>query len=138
MAAEIGNNYAEKWTVEEARALAKKALSVISDDCFYLSEVAVACDSYRDVFEYLLKKFPDDREVFSTIKRMQSKCESIIARKTGEGEIVPSLGIFILKAYHRLTETSNLNIQGEMTTTTRQKLDPETAKKISDDLEDEV
>lgn len=138
MAAKMNNKNAEKWTVEEARALAKKALSVISDDCFYLSEVAVKCDTYRQIFEYLALKFKDDKVVFDTIKKMENKCESIIARKTGDGEIVPSLGIFILKAYHRLTETSNLNIQGEMTTNTRQALDPETAKKISDDLEDEV
>lgn len=111
MPAPKGNNFAEKWTREEALELANKALNVVGDDCFYISEVADKCDTYRDFFTYILKKFNDDEEVFRTIKKMQNKCESIIARKTGEGEIAQALGIFILKSYHGLTETSNIKIR---------------------------
>ena len=110
MAAAEGNKYAEKWTREEALSLANKAYNAVGDDCFYISEVAEACDTYRDFFTYILKKFNEDEEVFRTIKKMQNKCEAIIARKTGENKIATALGIFILKSYHGLTETSNLNI----------------------------
>ena len=41
---------------------------------------------------------------------MQNKCESIVTKKTGENKIAVALGIFILKAYHGLTETSNLKL----------------------------
>jgi len=110
MGAPKGNKFAEKWSKKEALALANQAFDIVSDECFYLSEVAEACGTYRDFFTYILDKFADDEDVFRTIKRMQNKCEAIIARKTGLGDIDKALGIFILKAYHRLTETQNINI----------------------------
>jgi len=115
MAAEKGNKYAEKWTREKALKLAKKALSTVSNDCYFISDVADKCDTYRDFFTYILKKHNTDEEVFRTIKKMQNKCESIVAKKTASGDIVPSLGIFILKSYHGLTETVKQEIKHEGT-----------------------
>jgi hypothetical protein len=106
MAAPAGNKFAEKWTRDKALELARSAYDMVSGSCYFISEVADKCDTYRDFFTYILEKFNDDEEVFRTIKKMQNKCESIIARKTAAGDIVPSLGIFILKSYHGLTETS--------------------------------
>ena len=106
---EINNKLAEKWTLDATKELCKRALSVISDECFYLSAVADECDTYRELFEYLLKKYNEDEYVFSTIKKIHNKCERIVAEKTGKGEIAVPLGIFILKAYHGLFETSKLN-----------------------------
>jgi len=113
MAAEIGNKYAEKWTRDKALDLATLAYDTVSEDCFFISEVADKCDTYRDFFTYILKKFNDDEDVFRIIKKMQNKCEMIVTRKTAKGDIVPSLGIFILKAYHGLTETSKQEIRHE-------------------------
>lgn len=110
MAAEVGNKYAEKWTVEKARELCDRALNAISDDCFYISAVADEVEEYPDLFKYLAEKFGNDEQVFRTIKRMYAKCERIITEKTGRGELTPSLGIFILKAYHGLVETTKQQI----------------------------
>ena len=110
MAPEIGNKYAEKWTKDKALALAELAYKTVSDKCYFISEVADKCDTYRDFFTYILKKFNDDEDVFRIIKKMQNKCEMIVTKKTADGDIVPSLGIFILKAYHGLTETSKQEI----------------------------
>ena len=114
MAAPLNNNNAGKWTVETARELAEKAYNIVGDDCYLISEVAEKCDTYRDLFLYLLDKYNDDEIVFRTLKRMQNKCEMTIAKKTADGDIIPSLGIFILKSYHGLTETSKQIIEHDI------------------------
>lgn len=106
MAAEEGNKYAEKITLEEAITLVELAYETISEDCYFLSDLADSCDTYRQKFEYILKKFSDNDQVFNTIKKIYNKCESIVMKKTAKGDIVPSLGIFVLKSYHGLMETS--------------------------------
>lgn len=108
MAAEQGNKYAEKWTLEETLALLERCYESVSNECYFLSEVADKVEEYPDLFKYLTRKFEDSEQVFRAIKRLYTKCEKIITRKTADGEIVPALGIFILKAYHELVETSKV------------------------------
>jgi hypothetical protein len=110
MAAEKGNKYAEKVTIEEAIKLAERAYNAVSSDCYFISSVAEECETYRDKFAYILEKFNDDEKVFRTIKRMYNKCESIVMQKTADGDITPALGIFVLKAYHGLMESSRQQI----------------------------
>lgn len=118
MAAPQGNKNAQKWTREEVLSLMNKALKAVNEDCFYLSEVCLACGVYPEWISRMLKKFQDDEIVCQAIKKVQLKCESMITRKTGKGEIVPSLGIFILKSYHNLIETSRVeqevNLKGSI------------------------
>jgi hypothetical protein len=108
MAAEEDNKYAEKWTEQATLELLDRCHKAICDDCYFLSEVADAVEEYPDLFKYLARKFEGNEQVFRAIKRLYVKCEKIITRKTAEGKIVPSLGIFILKAYHELVETSKV------------------------------
>lgn len=108
MAAIKKNKYAEKWTKEEVLSVMYKALKSVNEDCYYLSEVCLASGVYPEWISRMLKKFQDDEQVCQAIKKMQLKCESMITRKTGKGDIVPSLGIFILKSYHNLVETSRV------------------------------
>lgn len=106
MAAAKENKYAETITREVALKLANKALSIINDDCFFLSEVAERCGTYRHKFPYILQKFNEDDEIKDIIERMYNKCESIVVRQTAKGKINVALGIFILKSYHGLMETN--------------------------------
>lgn len=108
MAAAKDNKYAETWTKEATIDLLQRATEAIGAKCYFLSEVADAVEEYPDLFRYLAKKFEEDTDVFRAIKRLYTKCEATITRKTAEGDIVPSLGIFILKAYHDLVETSKV------------------------------
>lgn len=108
--APIGNKNAETITLEDAQKLCLLALDTISDDCYFLSSVAERCETYRQKFEYVLGKFNEDKIVFNTIKRMYNKCESIVMEKTATGDIVPALGIFVLKAYHGLMESSRQQV----------------------------
>lgn len=110
MSAPKGNKYAEKVTLKDAIELAELAYSKISDDCYFLSKLADECGTYRQKFEYVLEKYNDNGEVFNTIKKIYNKCESIVMEKTANGDIVPSLGIFVLKAYHGLMETSKQQV----------------------------
>ena len=70
MAAEENNNYAEYITKEFSLDLLDKANEVINEDCYFLSDVADKCGTYREQFNYIAKKFKNDFEVFNTIKRL--------------------------------------------------------------------
>lgn len=110
MAAPKGNTNAEKVTLDDAIKLVELAYSKINSNCYFLSKLADECDTYRDKFSYILEKFNDNEVVFRTIKKIYNKCESIVMDKTANGDIVPSLGIFVLKAYHGLMETSKQHL----------------------------
>jgi len=107
------NNKNSEWISKEyALSLITMANSVIGDDCYLLSEVAVECDTYREQFTYIGKKFRNDKDVYWAIKKLTNRCEAIVARKTANSEINTALGIFILKSYHSLIETSKLQHEG--------------------------
>lgn len=106
MAAKPKNKYAETVTRAAALALAKKALETVSDDCYFLSEVAEKCKTYRTKFVYILQKFSEDPEIKDTIERMYNRCEAILVRKGATNKINPILSIFILKSYHNLIEVN--------------------------------
>lgn len=112
MAAPKGSKHAEYLTEDVALAILEKAASVISDECYFLSDVAVECDTYREQFNYIAKKFKDNHLIFNTIKKLTNKCESIVVKKTADGVINVALGIFILKSYHSLIETSKMQLEG--------------------------
>tara|TARA_R110000796_G_scaffold572_1_gene2029 strand:+ start:997 stop:1395 length:399 start_codon:yes stop_codon:yes gene_type:complete len=106
------NTNAEYLTEEVALEILEKANDIISEECYFLSDVADKCGTYREQFNYIAKKFKNNHVVFNTIKRMTNKCESIVVKKTAEGDINVALGIFILKSYHSLIETSKLQHEG--------------------------
>ena len=112
MGGTLGNNNAEWLTREEALSIIDRALAVINDDCYFLSDVADKADTYKDQFYYIAKKFKGDKVVLRSIKKITNRCESIVAKKTAVGDIVPALGIFILKSYHGLIETSKMQFEG--------------------------
>lgn len=115
MAAEIGNKYAETLTREYALELAERARGHINDECFFLSDVAEKCGVHKKQFIYLLKKFNEDPEVSDAIERMYNKCESILVKHAAKGKEVNSIfGIFILKSYHGLIETSKTQHEVEV------------------------
>jgi len=112
MPAPENNKHAEYLTEEVALSILDKANEVINDECYFLSDVAVKCDTYREQFNYIAKKFKHNHVVFNTIKKLTNKCESIVVKKTAEGKINVALGIFILKSYHSLIETSKMQLEG--------------------------
>lgn len=126
--APIGNNNAESITLQDAIDLVNLAYSKISDDCYFLSKLADECGTYRQKFDYILKKYNDNKVVFNTIKMIYNKCESIVMVRTADGDITPALGIFVLKAYHGLLETSKQTIDH---TTNGKEIKQDTAPQIN-------
>lgn len=124
-----GNSNAEKWTVEAARDLAQKALEAVSDDCYFIAAIAEECETYRELFFYLVNKFNDDEVVFNTIKRMYNKCEAIIWKKSANGDMDKTIGIFALKSLHGLMETSKLITDQNVKT-----IDQATDKELDDEI----
>ena len=57
MPAPENNKNAEYLTEEVALSILDKANEVINDECYFLSDVAVKCDTYREQFNYIAKKF---------------------------------------------------------------------------------
>ena len=108
----LNNKNAEWLTREEALSIIDRAFGVISNKCYFLSDVADKADTYKDQFYYIAKKFKNDKTVLRSIKRLTNRCEAIVATKTAEGDINVALGIFILKSYHGLIETSKLQHEG--------------------------
>ena len=106
-----GNKIAEKWTTEEAEKLANRAYDAVSKNCYFISSIAEKCETYRDVFAYVMEKHNDNEAVFSTLKRMYNKCESIIWEKAASGDIDKTIGIFALKSLHGLFETSKHEVE---------------------------
>ena len=112
MAAPKENKNAEYLTEEVALEILERANNVISEECFFISDVADKCGTYREQFNYIAKKFKNNHVVFNTIKRLTNKCESIVVKKAAKGDINVTLGIFILKSYHSLIETSKMQLEG--------------------------
>lgn len=135
--AQEGNTNAEKITLEDARALAELAYSKISNECYFLSKLADECDTYREKFSYILEKFNNDEVVFRTIKKIYNKCESIVMEKTAKGDIIPSLGIFVLKAYHGLMETSKQHVESKNTNYNSEPISKEELRGIGNELDNE-
>jgi hypothetical protein len=108
----LNNKNAEWLTREEALSIIDRALAVINDECYFLSDVADKADTYKDQFYYIAKKFKGDKVVLRSIKKITNRCEAIVANKTAKGDINVALGIFILKSYHGLIETSKMQYEG--------------------------
>jgi hypothetical protein len=109
--APIENTNAEKWTLEEATELFNNALdkSVLKDYDF-IGEIARDLDTYRDVFTYLVDKFPILKD---THKRILSNLEANCFSHTKKGEINVAVGIVNLKSNHGWTDRNDITTKGD-------------------------
>lgn len=102
-----GNQYNEKWTLEECEKFLNEAIEISEDKEYdFIGEVAKQQDSYKDVYFYIIAKFPDLKNLFM---RMKSNCESNCFNNGKKGNIVPSLAIMNLKSNHNWTDRVETN-----------------------------
>ncbi len=122
-----GNQYNEHWTEEKAKEFMEKAVEVSKKGGYdFIGEVAKKLDSYVDVFDYIIDKFPALKEYKTRIKR---NCETNCFSSGKNGSIVPSLAIMNLKSNHGWTDrvvTDNTN------TNTNLNSEPLTEEQISE------
>ena len=127
---DFGNTAAEKWSKPMTEKFFNDALDIAKkDDTFHVSDIAAQLDTYYQIFEYLLRKFPE----FDTFKK---KIDSLLLSRLQKGALLRDLDSgftkFHLSANYKWaekTETNNVTLNAEIT--------KEEAKEISDALEDE-
>lgn len=109
------NTNAEKWTEADANSFFDKALELSkSKDYDFMGEIAREMDSYLEVFDYLIEKFPHLAKVKNHIKR---NCEANCFSNIKKGAIREASGIMNLKSNHGWKDRSevDLNANGKLT-----------------------
>lgn len=110
-----GNKNAEKWTFEKAEELFNTVLEKTKEktdyilqgqkiegfNCHYIGEAADEAGTNCDILDYLKKKYPELRKVYSSIKR---KCERNCFTDSKKGIIIASMAIINLKSNHNWTD----------------------------------
>lgn len=106
-----GNNNAEVWNIEDATLLFNNALEKsVEKEYDFIGEIARDLKTYREIFTYLVDKFPELKE---THKRILSNLEANCFSHTKKGTINTAVGIVNLK--------SNYNWTDRVDTTTKDK-----------------
>ena len=110
MGAKEGNKNAEVWTLENARELFDSALELSkADDYDFIGEIARDLNTYRDIFIYLVEKFPELDDVHKTIlSNLEANCFSHIKK----GKIKEASGIVNLKSNYKWTDRQEHTIPG--------------------------
>lgn len=119
MGAPDGNTNAEKWTFEEAEKLFNDALELSRDKEYdFIGEISRELKTYRDIFAFLSKKFPDLLKVHNEIlSNLEANCFS----NAKKGKIKEATAIVNLKSNYDWTDrqredhsgTINLNVKYE-------------------------
>lgn len=130
------NTNAEKWTIEKATEFMTKAVELSkSYDYDFIGEIAKELDSYIDVFDYLVEKFPELKRLKTKMKR---NCEVNCFSNIKKENINTAAGIINLKSNHGWTDrtqqdvtTQGKAIQSQFIVSTK-----EQAEEINDFLED--
>ena len=106
-----GNTNAEVWNIEDATLLFNNALEKsVEKEYDFIGEIARDLNTYREIFTYLVDKFPELKE---THKRILSNLEANCFSHTKKGTINTAVGIVNLK--------SNYNWTDRVDTTTKDK-----------------
>ena len=95
----INNKVAEKWTKQETELFFNESLAISEKtDIYFIGTIAKELKTYRDVYNYLINKFP----VFSTIKdKIDSNIENnLFLAGLTDKDISTPLAIFGLKNSH--------------------------------------
>ena len=105
-----GNTNAEKWTIEKATKLFTDAVELSKNtDYYFIGEIAKDLDSYIDVFDYLVEKFPELKRFKN---RMIRNCEAKCFTNIKKENINTGAGIMNLKSNHGWTD----RLQQDVTT----------------------
>lgn len=127
------NTNAEKWTLEESQNLMNeayaKSIEKIKEDYKYdfIGEIARDLGQYKELFNYLVEKFPSLNKIHNAIK---SNCEANCFYNGKKNNIVPSMAIMNLKSNHGWTDRAETTMKGKIGLS--QYTDEELAKKIKE------
>jgi len=108
---DFGNTAAEKWSKPMTEKFFNDALDIAKkDDTFHVSDIAAQLDTYYEIFDYLIKKFP----VFLIVKK---RIDSLLLSRLQKGALMRDLDSgftkFHLSSNYKWsdkTETKNENV----------------------------
>lgn len=96
------NMNAEKWTLETSTKLMTDAVELSKNtDYDFIGEIAKELDTYIDVFDYLVDKFPELKKYKNKMKR---NCEANCFSNIKKENINTGAGIMNLKSNHGWTD----------------------------------
>lgn len=111
MAAPLENLNAEVWSFDKANELFNLALEKsIEKEYDFIGEIARDLNTYREIFVYLVDKFP---QLKTTHKRILANLEANCFSHTKRGEINVAIGIVNLKSNYNWTDRNDITTQGE-------------------------
>ena len=107
-----GNKNAEVWTIEEATELLGKALELSEGiEYDFIGEIAKELKTYHQIFEYLIKKFPELKEIYiKVLNNLEANCFS----NAKKGNIKEATAIVNLKSNHKWTDRQQVEHSGEI------------------------
>ena len=108
-----GNQYHEKWTLEASRDFLIEAITIAIDKGHdFIGEVAKDQNTYLDVYDYLVDKFPELSSLKTALKRA---CETNCFSNGKKGDINTAMAIMNLKSNHGWTDriANDLTTKGE-------------------------
>lgn len=102
------NTNAEKWTIEQAKELFDKSLDLsLGKEYDFIGEIARDLGTYREIFTYLVDKFPELKE---THKIILSNLEANCFSHTKKGTINTAVGIVNLKSNYNWTDRQQTDV----------------------------
>lgn len=103
MPAPKNNKYNERWTERKSIEFFKKSLELLKHDksIVFIGSLAVAMDSYKEIYTYLTNKFGEKNKDFLTIKKeIDSIIESRLFSGALNNDLNSTVSIFGLKNNH--------------------------------------
>jgi len=111
-----GNKNAETWTIDEATKLFNDAIDLTTEkkgetnEFDFIGEVAQRLGTYKEIFIYLKKKFPELKRLN---KKLISNVESNCFSNGKKGNINTAMAIVNLKSNHGWTDRVDNTTKGK-------------------------
>ena len=106
-----GNQYSEHWTLEQSSDFLDKAIEISKNNEYdFIGEVARQQNSYKEVYNYIVDKFP---QLKHKLNQLKSNCERNCFYNGKKGNIIPSLAIMNLKSNHGWTDRVDTTTKDE-------------------------
>lgn len=127
-----GNNNAEKWTIEVVVSkLSEMEAEATGEDYYYLGDLLVKFNLYKEIWSYWKDKFKGEELVFQPIKRIEQVFEAKLFKGALKGMLNPSAAIFGLKNNHEwkdktetdlTTKGESMNVRADLSKLTKDEL----------------
>ena len=129
MAAEPGNAYHSRWTVEKAHTLFDNILTILQEDnnIHTLGGAALEAGEYEELVNYLENKYKE--EDFKSLKKARELVKGRLIQDGLKNKVNNAMAIFVLKNNHGMADKTDANVNVH----TEQPLYPDDVSKDNSD-----